>query len=151
MKEESLKLFDKAVVEGKATWWQMDLPSGEVIFGQAKSDMLGYPSEKFMKFEDFTNLLHPDDYKKAMKAMKDHLQGKAQFYDTVYRIKDKKGKYLKFYDCGQIIKRAKDTITVMGFVWKVDEKQDISSQIEDIKKIVLENKPSMIDLVKKIK
>jgi hypothetical protein len=34
--------FNNLVLEEKATWWQMDLPSGNVIFGSAKAKMLGY-------------------------------------------------------------------------------------------------------------
>lgn len=39
-----------------------------------------------------TDLLHPDDYPKAMEAMKDHLYGKASVYEVEYRIRTKTGK-----------------------------------------------------------
>ena len=147
----SLAKFDKAVLAKKATWWQMDLPSGDVIFGSAKSEMLGYPQSDFKHYQDFTKLLHHDDYNQAMTAMKNHLNGKNKFYDTIYRIKAKNGNYIKFYDCGQIIKKDKENITVMGFVWKIEDGKNIEAQVAEIKKIILDGNPSMIDLITKIK
>lgn len=148
---DSLALFDKAVIQGKATWWRMELPSGKVIFGDAKTDMLGYDAKDFKHYTDFTNLLHKDDHKKTMDAMREHIIGKSDFYETTYRIKCKDGHYIKFHDCGQIIKSDGEKRVVMGFVWKVEEGKNLDEQVKDIRKVVLENNPSMIDLIKKIK
>lgn len=143
--------FGKAVLDGTATWWNMELPSGKVVFGDAKADMLGYPETKFNYYTDFTGLLHKDDHEKAMQAMRNHLEGKDKFYEAVYRIQHKDGHYIKFYDCGQIIEKNKDNIVLAGFVMRVKEDENISEQMDEFKKLILENKPSMIDLVKKIK
>ena len=149
--EFKITQFNKVVLEGKATWWQMYLPSGDVIFGDAKAKMLGYPENKFKNYEDFTKLLHPDDYKKAMKAMKDHMEGKKPVYETVYRIKNKSGKYISFYDCGQITKREGKNLTAIGFVMKVDEKEDVLKQMKHFKELIIEGEPSIVELVAKIR
>lgn len=142
-----LEIFDTAVVEGKATWWQMILPSGNVIFGDAKTDMLGYQASQFSTYQDFTALLHPDDYEAAMSAMKDHIDGKTPFYSTIYRIKHQSGHYIRFYDCGQMITNQNGEIEIMGFVWKVEDDSPIEQQVEEIKRLVLDGNPSMIDLI----
>jgi PAS domain S-box-containing protein len=153
MKENNFKMaqFDEAVLEEKATWWQMELPSGKVIFGDAKAKMLGYPSNKFKTYSDFTNLVHPEDYEKTMEAMKDHLSGKKQFYETLYRIKNKNGEYIMFYDCGQIIKKEGEKIIVMGFVMKVENEKKIFEKMKEFKELITEGKPSIVELVSKIK
>ncbi len=142
-----LEEFYKTVLEGKTTWWEMILPSGEVSFGNAKTKMLGYPKEKFKNYTDFANIIHPKDHAKAMKAMMDLLQGKNEFYEVSYRIQAKDGNYISFYDCGQIIKREGDNITVAGFVLKVQDSEKALKQMERFKKIVLDGTPNMTELV----
>jgi PAS domain S-box-containing protein len=113
--------FDKAIETNKATWWIMELPSGNVQFGEAKTKMLGYPKENFKTYHDFTKLLHKDFYDVAMNAMRDHMSGKADVYETLYKIKTKSGKYITFYDYGKITAKKGNNLTVMGFVFKVPE------------------------------
>jgi PAS domain S-box-containing protein len=151
MDDFQMENFDQAVLEGKATWWRMELPSGDVYFGDAKTKMLGYKEEDFQHYQDFTNLLHPEDHDKAMQAMKDHLEGKKNFYETVYRIKTKSGDYITFYDLGQIIEKKEGNTVVMGFVFKVEEDVDIKEQMKEFKRLILEGNPSMLELVKKAK
>lgn len=147
----NLQKFDQAVLEGKVAWWQMELPSGDVFFGQTKTDMLGYSEKDFDHYQDFTELIHPDDHKETMQAMRDHLEGKKDLYETVYRIQAQNGKYIKFYDLGQIIEKVEDKTTVIGFVMKVKEKEDIFRQMKEFKKLILKGKPSIIELVRQIK
>jgi PAS domain S-box-containing protein len=148
-KNSALEFFEKAVSRGEATWWEMELPSGSVIFGDAKAEMLGRDPENFKNYTDFTKLLHPEDHNNAMQAMRDHMEGKNKFYETDYRIKHKDGHYLKFYDCGQIIKKEGESITVVGFVWKLEEENE--EKLEEIKKLILENEETMAHLVQSIK
>jgi RNase H-fold protein (predicted Holliday junction resolvase) len=96
--------------------------------------------------------LHSDDYPKAMGAMRDHLEGKIDVYETIYRIKAKNGKYLKFYDCGQITSKKGKKIVVMGFVLKVvGTETKIKKQMKKFKDLILKGEPSIIELVAKIK
>ena len=129
----------------------MNLPSGEVMFGDAKAEMLGYPASMFKHYKDFVNLVHPDDREKTMQAMRDHLAGKAKLYETVYRIQNKDGSYIRFFDCGEVTKREGDTVTVIGFVMKVPDGADIKKQREQFKDQVLGGAPSIADLVAKIR
>jgi PAS domain S-box-containing protein len=147
----AMEQFDKAVLEGNATWWQMELPSGSVIFGETKAKILGYPESMFKHYTDFMNLVHPDDAAKVMQTMRNHLAGKAKVYETTYRIRHKNGEYIQFYDCGQIIKKEGKNIIVTGFVMKVKEGMDIFGQIKDFKNLIIEGNPSIIELVAKIK
>ncbi|MFA6503149.1 MAG: PAS domain-containing protein [Candidatus Paceibacterota bacterium] len=146
-----MEQFDKAVMNETATWWQMRLPSGVVLFGDAKAKMLGYPEDKFKHYQDFVDLVHPDDREKTMQAMRDHLAGAAKFYETTYRIQHKDGSYLRFYDCGQVTERDGDTVTVTGFVMKVQDGADVLEQVKEFKDLILEGHPSIVELVSRIK
>ncbi|HMB26215.1 MAG TPA: PAS domain-containing protein [Patescibacteria group bacterium] len=151
MSESNLEKLDKLFLAEKAAWWQMDLPSGKVIFSDNKAEMLEYPPEKFKKYQDFTDLLHPDDHDQAMKAMKDHLAGKNDFYETDYRIKNKDGDYIRFYDFGQILSQEQEESTIMGFVIQLDKNKDATKQISEFKNMFTQKSPSLLELVKQKK
>lgn len=147
----NMEKFNAAALNREATWWQMELPSRNVIFGDAKAEMLGFPSENFQSYQDFTNLVHPDDQEKIMQDMRDHLEGKKEFYETSYRIKTKKGDYLRFYDFGKVISNEKGKIVAMGFVWKIQEEVDIEKQMKEFRDIINSGENSVIEIISKIK
>ncbi len=95
--------LETAMTAGSISWWEMDIETGEVAFDEKKALMLGYRPEDFSHYTDFTDLLHLDDHDKAMDAMRNHLEGKAQRYDVEYRIKTKSGGYKCFHDVGGVV------------------------------------------------
>jgi len=108
--------FDEALSAADMAWWEIELPSGAVFFSENKTRMLGYEKENFFHYTSFTNLLHPDDYPKAMTAMEEHISGKTPYYETTYRIKAKNGTYRKFYDRGKITQRKDEVTCISGIV-----------------------------------
>ncbi|MDA3802288.1 MAG: PAS domain-containing protein [Patescibacteria group bacterium] len=151
MKNFKMEEFNEKVLLGEATWWQMEIPSGSVIFGEQKAKMLGYPDTNFKNFSDFTSLVKDEDREKAMEAMRACLAEKNELYEAVYNIKKSNGEYIKFYDLGQVIKREGKNITVIGFVMKVHNNEDIFSQMKEFKEMILSGKPSIVELIANIK
>lgn len=100
--------LDGAMFAGDLAWWEMDVETGSVTFHENKADMLGYSPDDFDHYEDFTDLVHPDDHDRAMQAMRDHLEGKAEKYDVEYRIRRRSGEYAWFHDVGGVTERAPD-------------------------------------------
>lgn len=147
----AMAVFNEAVLNHEAAWWQMELPSGEVLFGDEKAHMLGMEPDHFKKYQDFTSRLHEEDYQKAMNAMKEHISGKKEFYELVYRIKNSKGEYIKFYDCGKITEKNGENITLMGFVMKVKEDKNFEEQMESFRNMILHGKESVMNLVSELK
>lgn len=120
---DELQLLNDAIEAGGMAWWLMEYPSGAVFFHPNKIKMLGFTPrdmDEFVHYTSFTNRLHKDDYEQAMKAMMDHLTGKAEAYETTYRIKAKDGKYHTFYDRGKIVARnKKGEMAVAGVVMDI--------------------------------
>ena len=106
-------------------WWEMDISTGKVVFEKRKAEMLGYNSGQFPHYKDFTSLLHPDDFRKAMNAMQEHLDGKVDKYEVEYRILAKSGEYKWFYDIGSIVKRdfIGRPLIITGVVLNVTERK----------------------------
>lgn len=126
--------LEQAMKIGKLAWWSWDYKTGNVVFSDAKAYMLGYkPEELDGDVYAFTKMIHPDDYDKAMQAMRDHLEGKKDIYEIEYRIQNKNGKYSWFYDKGGIIERDKagKPLRIAGVVI------DISNAIKQDEKIGL--------------
>ena len=124
VKENNSRL-ELAMHSANMAWWEMDITTGKVIFDRRKSDMLGYPAEKFSHYKDFVALVHPQDVDKSMKAMQKHIDGLADKYEVEYRILAHSGEYKWFYDIGAIVN--KDTIgkplKVTGLVIDITERK----------------------------
>lgn len=111
-----LERLQVALEAAGVAWWQMELPSGVIFYSPNKARMLDRLDEKFVHYNDFVKLVHPNDQEKIMQDMRDHLYGKAKLYETTYRIQKKDGTYVEFYDRGQIVAKQGDEITVAGIV-----------------------------------
>lgn len=147
----NLAKFDIAILNREAAWWQMELPSGNVFFGDQKVEMLGYPESQFNTYQDFVKLVHPDDQKTIMDAMRQHLQGEKPTYEAIYRIMASNKQYITFFDYGQIIKKEGEKITVIGFVIKIKSVDNIDNEINEYKKLITSGETSILELFGKLK
>jgi PAS domain S-box-containing protein len=122
--ETNLKLT-LAMQGGNMAWWEMDVPTGNVTFDKHKVEMLGYPSENFTHYKDFTALVHPKDLKRIMNVMKGHLDGSLAKYEAEYRILASSGEYIWFYDYGSVVKRDSDGAPLIcsGFVFNISDRK----------------------------
>lgn len=111
-----LQRFEDAMLAGGMAWWEIEFPSGAVFFSENKTRMLGFEKQDFIHYSSFTDLVHPEDYEAAMQAMRDHIEGRAETYDTAYRIKCADGSYRKFKDIGKIVQRKGKEFSVAGIV-----------------------------------
>jgi PAS domain S-box-containing protein len=130
--------LDLCLSAGNLAWWEMELPSGKIIFNENKVKMLGYSMDDFkdVDYTAFMDIVHPEDYDRVMKAMKDHLEGKKKLYETNYRIKAKNGTYKWFNDRGSIVNRDKkgNPISVKGVVYDITDKMRIQLELEKTNK-----------------
>jgi PAS domain S-box-containing protein len=120
------KLVDSALEMGGMSWWEWDVETNTVKTGEAKHAMLGYTKDEISNgYQGYTSLIHPDDYPKAMKAMMDHLEGKAQYYAVKYRIRHKNGNYLWYMDKGGIVSRTESgkPKLLVGIVMNITEEE----------------------------
>jgi len=127
--KEAEQRLNTALEAGNMAWWEMELPSGRVLFSSNKTDMLGRDARDFSHYRDFTNLVHPDDYEPAMEAMRNHLSGKSERYECQYRILNARGTYQWFQDVGQVVFRDEQRTLVAGIVIEVTHKKLMEIQL----------------------
>jgi len=127
--EELLRInnlrLNLAMSVANMAWWEMNILTGKITFEKRKAEMLGYLPENFSHYRDFMKLVHPDDAEKAMEAMRQHIHGSADKYETEYRILTKTGDYKWFYDIGSVTTRdAKGkSIIVTGLVIDITDRK----------------------------
>ena len=132
--------LDMAMAVGNVAWWEMEMPSRNVVFNENKTNMIDMDAKDFTHYKDFTNLVHPDDLEKIMAAMRSHLDGSAPLYETEYRIMHKDGTYRWFYDRGRIVQRADDgSMVIMGIVQNITELKttiiDLKNHVDEVEKL----------------
>jgi len=146
LQENNLRL-EFAMQSANMAWWEMDITSGNVIFNKRKAEMLGYPPEMFKHYTDFMNLVHPDDYEKAMNAMRYHLDGSSDRYEVEYRILTRSGEYKWFYDIGAVVKKdpGGKPLHVTGLVFDISGRKLAEATLSDL----IEKNPMSIQITDK--
>ncbi len=122
--------LEDAMDAGDLAWWEMELPSGEINTNPRKAEMLGYSPENFDHYEDFTELIHPDDYEDTMQAMRNHIEGRKDKYEAEYRIKKKNDEYTWFRDIGGITEKDGEYKKVTGIVIDITERKETENRKE---------------------
>ena len=130
---QELERLEVALEAAGVAWWQMELPSGVIFYSPNKAAMLDRRDEQFLHYQDFVKLVHPDDQDRIMQDMRNHLEGKADLYETAYRIKKKDGTYARFYDRGRIVARQGDEVTVSGIVLDIPSFDSMKKHRKHIK------------------
>jgi PAS domain S-box-containing protein len=155
LKENNSRL-ELAMQSANMAWWEMDIITGSVIFDQRKSEMLGYPAEKFKHYKDFMSLVHHEDSDKAMKAMQRHIDGLTDKYEIEYRILTRSGEYKWFYDIGAIVKNDPKGLPLLatGLVIDISERKQAEEKIkmlnEELEERVIQRTTQLEDANKEL-
>ena len=116
-------LLSEALDIGNLAYWEMKLPSGEMLLHEKKASLLGFSAEQFKLNADYSSLIHPDNFEYVMSAMEDHLEGRNPKFESEYRIRAANGEYRWFHDTGRVTSR--DTngkpMTIRGIVADITE------------------------------
>jgi len=147
----AMEALGKKISKKEVTWWEMEVPTGKMIFGEAKTEMLGYSKDAFTTYSDFTNIVHPEDKVKLLDAFGDYLIAKTQSYEASYRIKSATGRYLRFYDYGVLLKDHPGDPTVAGIVTKLNSEDNYDEEIMQFKYLVQDDAKSVYEVYTKLK
>lgn len=86
--------------------WDWHLGDDSVAFSPSLKRMLGYgPNEMKPTIDTWKDNIHPDDLRKVMELMRQHLQGSAQRFEAEYRLRNRNGDYLWVHDRGKVCER----------------------------------------------
>ena len=73
--------------------WDFDGQSKRIKLSRRWKDMLGYDVDQEDVLPDWYRLVHPDDMARVQKKMREHLEGKTPFFESVHRMKHQNGEW----------------------------------------------------------
>lgn len=73
--------------------WDFDGRSKRIKLSRRWKAMLGYPETQEDVLPDWYRLVHPDDMARVQAKMRDHLEGKTEFFESVHRMKHQNGEW----------------------------------------------------------
>ncbi len=101
--DRTLNLLLEVIVEGT---WDWNRSTGQVDRSPGWYRMLGY-AVGILRKDVFTweNLIHPDDYPRAMQVFEAYITGQSDHYEVEYRCRKHDGSYLWIRDRGLAVER----------------------------------------------
>ena len=124
-----------AIENTEAGLWDWNIKTGEVFFNDIWCNMLGYKtSEIETNVSAWEKLVHPFDMPYVMQDLNDHLEGNANFYENIHRLKTKSGQWKWIKDKGRVIEFDEDgkPARAIGTHIDIDEQKKIESELRDL-------------------
>ena len=73
--------------------WDFDGRAKKIRLSRRWKDMLGYDIDQEDVLPDWYRLVHPDDMARVQAKMREHLEGKSEFFESVHRMKHQNGEW----------------------------------------------------------
>lgn len=116
--EETIRIRDRKLIEEKQKLaniikaanvgtWEWHIPSDKLTLNERCAEISGYSLDEILPVDvdGIKRFLHPEDLKLFRKAMRDHLNGIKDYYETEFRIWHKSGKWIWIRSGGCIMER----------------------------------------------
>ncbi len=103
---ESQERLEFALEGSNLGEWDWNLRTNRIERNEQWAGMLGYTLAEFEgTLQQGIDLQHPDDRERSWNAIQDHLQGRTDHYDALYRMRARNGTYRWIHDRGKIMER----------------------------------------------
>ena len=115
--------------------WDWNLLTDEVYFSDTCYTMLGYePGELLKMGGHWQDLVHPDDWAKVSQIFENHAKENTDYYESVFRAKDKSGEWKWILDHGKVIERDKDgkAIRAVGTHIDITKQKKIEQDLQGL-------------------
>ncbi len=102
--EERFGLAIRGANEGLFDW---QIAHNRVFFSPRWKSMLGYRGDEIGDtIDEWTSRLHPEDKERALAQLNDHIRGRTDYYESVYRLRHKSGRYIRVQCRGLAVRNA---------------------------------------------
>ena len=122
--ERKLKETLKATTDGIWIW---NFKTNTLFFSDRYYRMLGYQPQEFKAtFDNWINLIHPDDKEHALAVAQDYLKKKPDVYENSFRLKTKQGDYRWMRAKARVVQRDEngEAIRMIGNHEDITEKKE---------------------------
>ncbi len=127
--EISLQETLKATTDGI---WMWNFKTNDMFFSDRYYQMLGYEPQEFeATYDNWLNLIHPDDKEKTLAVAEEYLKTKPGLYKNVFRLRTKQGTYRWFQSKARVVERDDNGEAVR----MIGNHEDITTQKETERKL----------------
>lgn len=93
-----------ALANGELGLWDWDITTGNMLFDTRWASMLGEKLENLKpNVEEWIERCHPEDLSSAKTALKKHLKGKTEIYESRQRLKHRDGSWRWIISSGKVV------------------------------------------------
>lgn len=134
--EERMKL---ALEGAELGTWDWMIPSSHVFFDERLTSMLGYRVDELPPEEStWERLVHPEDFPEVEKILREHLEGKSDFYQKEHRVRHKDGHWVWVLDRGKVISREStgNPLRACGTLLDITAQKEISERLKHAKNYI---------------
>ena len=131
--EASELRLQSALDGGRDFVWDYDCVTREVYRSPGWSTMLGYAAGPFdSSQEHWTAIAHPDDQRLAYARFQSFIEGKYDFHEAEYRLRDSAGSWRWILSKGKVVARAPDgtPLKAAGTATDITERKTAAAALE---------------------
>ena len=112
--------------------WDWNVKTGYVYYSKGWKELLGYGQDELQgTFDEWKELLHPEDVDLAMDALESHITGKTAIYESIYRLKKKDGSFIWVEDKGvKKLNDQGDIVRMTGAYRDISDEKKIRGNLE---------------------
>ena len=114
--------------------WDWDIEADALYFSPQLKRMLGYGPHEMAapRLSDWSDNIHPDDARRVMQTLTDHIAGLRERYDCEYRLRNRNGHFLWVRDRGRVCARSEDgrPIRIAGMVHNTTEHKQLEVELQ---------------------
>jgi diguanylate cyclase (GGDEF)-like protein/PAS domain S-box-containing protein len=105
--------------------WDADIINNEYYISDQWYELLGYEKkENENPFDNFRQVIHPDDFKEAVKLVRMHLEGKTPFFNCECRLRTGNGEYKWFHSRGKaLFNKDGKTVRFAGSIVDINDRK----------------------------
>ena len=101
--------FMMALDAGQLGFWDWNVVTNEVVFAGHWGNILGYElGELAPNLETWERLIHPQDEPAVRALLREHLEGRTEYYESEHRLRHRDGSWRWVLDRGRVVERAPD-------------------------------------------
>lgn len=129
------KIWQLAIEGSNEGVWDWNLTNNQVYYSPKWKKMLGFDSHEIKNhIKEWESRVHPDDMQETLKAIKKHINGETEYYESTHRVRCKDNSYKWILDRGKIISydAAGNPIKMVGTHTDITEKKIAEEKLKEV-------------------
>ena len=114
--------------------WDFDIPASRIYYDHYAHVMLGHaPNDAFFDLVTWMSLIHPDDLERVTGCIREHLEGRTDFYTVEFRMRAASGEWRWISSRGKVVERDGEgnPLRMVGTRMDITGRKEAGARIEE--------------------